>query len=232
MVSNSGSGNFKCLHCSRLCVKAGKTAHGEQGYRCDACFKYQKASYKYLAWKPEINRWLVGLVKENCGIEGIKRLLHISKSTILRRIKIISNLVQKPIPIFGHIYEVDELRTYVGNRNKPVWIAYALDRETRLVVDLRVGSRTKRTLEGLVQTLIYAQAKQIYTDGLDIYRYLIPKEIHKVTRFGTNRIERKNLDLRTHLKRLNRRSTSFSRSLAMLRASLRVYFWGDIPITP
>jgi hypothetical protein len=40
--------------------------------------------------------------------------------------------------------------------------------------------------------------------GLIHYKFLIHNAIHKVTRFGTNRIERKNLSLRTQLKRLNR----------------------------
>ncbi|OYU93847.1 MAG: transposase, partial [Bacteroidetes bacterium B1(2017)] len=43
---------------------------------------------------------------------------------------------------------------------------------------------------------------------------------------ATNSIERMNLTLRTHLKRLNRRSIAFSRSVVVLSAVLRIYFWG------
>ncbi|WP_409070947.1 IS1 family transposase [Flavobacterium sp.] len=38
-------------------------------------------------------------------------------------------------------------------------------------------------------------------------------------------MERKNLSLRTHLKRLNRRSICFSKNLIILNAVLRIYFW-------
>jgi insertion element IS1 protein InsB len=44
-------------------------------------------------------------------------------------------------------------------------------------------------------------------------------------RYSTNHIERFNLTLRTHLKRLNRRTICFSRSLVLLNAILKIYFW-------
>ncbi|WP_343791129.1 IS1 family transposase, partial [Wandonia haliotis] len=39
-------------------------------------------------------------------------------------------------------------------------------------------------------------------------------------------IERKNLTLRTHVKRLNRRTICYSKSLLTLSAIMRIYFWG------
>ncbi|MBS1665188.1 MAG: hypothetical protein JST68_29350 [Bacteroidetes bacterium] len=41
-----------------------------------------------------------------------------------------------------------------------------------------------------------------------------------------NRSERKNLTLRTHLKRLSCRTFCFSKSLSMLESCLKLYFWG------
>ncbi|WP_255539589.1 IS1 family transposase [Flavobacterium sp. CLA17] len=38
-------------------------------------------------------------------------------------------------------------------------------------------------------------------------------------------MERKNLTLRTHLKRLNRRTICFSKSLVVFTAVLKIYFW-------
>ena len=98
-------------------------------------------------------------------------------------------------------------------------------RQTRQVVDLKVGSRTKKNLKRVTDTLLLAKAKQIFTDGLDLYKQIIPAALHKVKRYGTNHIERKNLTIRTHLKRLNRKSIAFSKSLLMLEACLKIYFW-------
>nr|WP_317192641.1 IS1 family transposase [Flavobacterium geliluteum] len=38
-------------------------------------------------------------------------------------------------------------------------------------------------------------------------------------------MDRKNLTLRTHLKRLNRRTICFSKSLVIFMAVLKIYFW-------
>nr|WP_262709366.1 IS1 family transposase [Tamlana fucoidanivorans] len=53
------------------------------------------------------------------------------------------------------------------------------------------------------------------------------KDIHKFTHYKTNRIERNNLNLRTHLKRLSRKTICYTKSLKYLEATLKLYFWGD-----
>lgn len=52
-------------------------------------------------------------------------------------------------------------------------------------------------------------SKKIYTDGLRTYRSLIPSKIHKVITRCTNKIERMNLSLRTHLKHLSRKTICY-----------------------
>ena len=126
------------------------------------------------------------------------------------------------------VYEVDELKTYIKNKTKDCWVIYAIDKQTRQVMDLKVGGRTKKNLKRVTDTLLLANCKQIFTDGLGLYRQIIPAALHKVRRYGTNHIERKNLTIRTRLKRLNRKSIAFSKSLLMLEACLKIYFWyGD-----
>jgi len=141
-------------------------------------------------------------------------------------IKRIAAKIKKPAIILRQAaVEVDELKTYVGRKKNQYWIAYALSRQTGKVVDFIVGKRTKRTLTVLTDALLLAKADRMYTDKLVIYRTLIPKLIHKPGGRLTNHIERNNLNLRTHLKRLSRRTICFSRSAVMLTACLRIYFW-------
>ena len=52
------------------------------------------------------------------------------------------------------------------------------------------------------------------TDGYQAYNQL-PTEKHIVGKRYTQRIERQNLTLRTRLKRLNRKTNGFSRSIEM-----------------
>jgi len=214
----------KCQYCSAETVKFGKTGY-TQRYRCKNCHKIQLAVYKKHAYEVSTNAEIAAHVKEGCGIRSISRLLHIAAGTVLSRIQKIADSIKKPAIAVERIYEVDELKTYVKNKNKEYWVIYALDRQSRRVVDFKVGSRTKNNLKRVTETLLLANCKQIFTDGLPMYQQIIPGPLHKVRRYGTNRIERKNLSLRTHLKRLNRKTIAFSKSPLMLEACVKIYFW-------
>jgi insertion element IS1 protein InsB len=126
---------------------------------------------------------------------------------------------------FGKTYQVDELFTYIGNKKNKVCIAYSLEAETGEVIDIVVGRRNKTNLNKIISTLVLSNAVKITTDKLNIYRELIPRDIHSTKFRGTNAIERRNLDLRTHLKRLNRKTICYSKSLAVLTAIVKIYFW-------
>ena len=78
------------------------------------------------------------------------------------------------------------------------------------------------------RTIGSIRGKTIYTDGLGMYQKLIPESNHKIHRRCTNHIERQNLTLRTHLKRLNRRTICYSKSITMLYVVVKIYFWGGI----
>jgi len=120
---------------------------------------------------------------------------------------------------------MDEMFTYLGNKDRRICIAYAIDRNTRGVVGFSVGRRNVTTLRIVTESLILSEAKEIRTDKLNLYQTLIPEEIHHVKRRGINHIERFNLTLRTHIKRLNRRTIAYSKSLVVLSAILKIYFW-------
>lgn len=101
----------------------------------------------------------------------------------------------------------------------------AYERETGKVVRFSVGSRTNKTLNRVLLSLQLSDAKKIYTDKLKQYRFLIEKNKHSIKARGTNHVERMHLSYRTHLKRLNRRSISYSRSLLMLASILKFYLY-------
>lgn len=168
------------------------------------------------------------LICESVGVRGIARVLKISLATVIRKIKSIAELIEKPpIPLNRKAFEMDEMRTYVKKKENQHWIAYALCSETKDVIDFTVGKRGKRTLRMVVNTLLLSGVKVIKTDKLNIYQSLIPKHRHVSAAYNINYIERNNLNLRTHLKRLSRRTICFSKSIAMLEACLKIYFWFD-----
>jgi IS1 family transposase len=106
-----------------------------------------------------------------------------------------------------------------------IWVISAYCRESKRIVRLSVGSRTNKTLNRVLISLQLSEAQKVYTDQLKHYRFLIEKNIHKTKSRMTNHLERMHLNLRTHLKRLNRRSIGFSRSVVMLISILKIYLW-------
>lgn len=220
-------GYMKCRYCkSENVVKNGYQSNGRRKYHCKDCHRYFQESYTYQATVIE-DKQLIVLLKESCGIRSIARILNISASTVIRRIKRIASNLNRPYPILkGKIYEVDELFTYVGHKSNRVCVAYSYEPRTGYVFDISVGRRTKMNLRKVTETLVLSNAKMIYTDKLDIYQRLIPKSIHKTHKRCSNHIERQNLNLHTHLKRLNRKTIGYSKSLIMLLAVVKIYFWG------
>ncbi|MDR0844770.1 MAG: IS1 family transposase, partial [Tannerella sp.] len=67
---------------------------------------------------------------------------------------------------------------------------------------------------------------KIYTDRLRQYKTLIPSAIHHTSLYGTNHIERNNLTIRTHIKRLARKTICYSKSMVILLSVMKIYFWG------
>ena len=150
----------------------------------------------------------------------------IAINTVVKQIKKIADGIAKPpIPMNRKSFEIDEVRTFIGNKENQYWVAYVLCSETKQVIDFIVGKRSKRTLRMIVNTALCSDVKTIKTDKLNIYQSLIPQQRHVSNAYNINYIERNNLNLTTHLKRLSRRTICFTRSLVMLTACLKIYFW-------
>ena len=199
-MSSNQTRCYRCVDDIRKMIKYGKTKSGNQRYICRVCGKTRVKNYAYLAYKVDINQNIIQLTKEGLGIRSTARILKISTTTLLKRIVFIARNITKPIISKGKTYEVDELCTYIRHKKNYIWLVYALEKKT--VVSFNVGKRTNKTLSRVLETLKLSEAKKIFTDRLKNYRYLIDEKLHSVKRFGTNHIERKNLTLRTHLKRL------------------------------
>lgn len=216
-----------CPNCkNHKIVKNGSTKSKKQQYLCKSCGKRFLDYYTYNAYHEKINSEIIYFTKEGLGIRSTARVLGISTTTLLKRIILIASKIPRPFISKEKVYEVDELRTYLKRKTKLIWIVYALERKAKRIVSFNVGARTNKTLKVVTETLHLSEAKQIYTDGLKNYEYLIDKKTHKVIRYGTNLIERMNLNLRIHLKRLNRRTICFTRSIILLNAILKICFWG------
>lgn len=215
-----------CKKCKSNCCKWGRQKDGTQRYYYKDCKLSQQEIYRYQACSNDISQPIKKLVCIGVGIRGIAVFLNISINTVIRKIKLIANgILKPPIPMHQKCFELDEVRTFIHCKENQYWIAYALCSETKRIVDFIVGKRSKRVLKVIVDNLVASGVGIIKTDKLNIYQSLIPSSMHISNAYNINHIERNNLNLRTHLKRLSRRTICFSRSVVMLEACLKIYFW-------
>lgn len=219
-------GNAICSHCNGNLIKHGICNSGKPRYKCKNCKKTQVENYTYNAYHQSIKQQIRVFTKEGLGIRSTARILRISTTTLTKKIIAIAKGIKAPAIQKNKSYQVDEMRTFIKKKNNLYWIAYALQQETKKVVSYTIGKRTNKTLKRVITSLELSEAKKIITDKLINYKFLIQKEIHSTKHRGINHIERHNLSIRTHIKRLNRKTICFSRSLIVLNAILKIYLWG------
>ena len=152
-----------------------------QTYRCKGCKKYQQQEYKNKACDKNTNQNVVHLLVEGIGIRGIARVLRISITTVIKRIKRIARSIRKSYTyVKNGVYEIDELWTFIGSKTNETWITYSFERVSRKVIDFKVGARTKENLQQVTGNALLMDPKKVCTDGLPVYKNLIPKEIRQV----------------------------------------------------
>ncbi len=93
-----------------------------------------------------------------------------------------------------------------------------MDRQTREIIGVFIGDRSRVGAEGLWESLpeVYRQGAQYYTDFWEAYRQVIPSQQHQAVGKDsgqTNHIERFNGTLRQRVSRLVRKTLSFSKKL-------------------
>lgn len=81
---------------------------------------------------------------------------------------------------------MDEMWTFLGNKHKPLWIGYALDRKSKEVVDFNVGGRFIEMLSAIFKTVNSSAPSKVYTDYLVHYLLLVLCEVHSSRKTGNN----------------------------------------------
>ncbi len=217
---------MSCQYCHKDCQKAGKQKNGKQKYHCTSCKKYQQADYRYKGCEQGKKSLFLKCLKVGNSLSGVRAITGIAISTQLRWIRKLGKEI-RPISTFksNDIYELDELCTYVQNKQKRRWVISAISRSTGQIIAIKVGTRTKNNLALVVNKLLQLSPIAIYTDKLSAYRSLIPKYLHRIKFRGINKIERFHLTMRTHIKRLNRRTICYSKNQAVLESLVKLYCW-------
>ena len=109
--------------------------------------------------------------------------------------------------------ELDEQWSFVGNKKQQRWLFYAWEPRFKKVIAHALGRRTIETLKLLYERLLPYNFSFYCTDDWKPYANILPEYKHIIGKLFTQRIERENLNLRTRIKRLVRKTICFSRSI-------------------
>ena len=111
------------------------------------------------------------------------------------------------------VCEVDEQWSFVQNKQHQRWLWYAWSPQFNRVLAYTFGTRTDTDCRALLALLEPFTIGVYCTDDWGAYSRLLPSNKHLIGKRYTLRIERQNLNFRTHIKRLARRTICFSRSV-------------------
>ena len=109
--------------------------------------------------------------------------------------------------------------SFVGAKENKQWIWLALDADTREIVGVFIGDRSRQSAKQLWQSLpaVYRQCAMSYTDFWESYAQVLPSKRHRAVGKETGKtsyIERFNNTLRQRVGRLVRKTLSFSKKLS------------------
>jgi len=168
------------------------------------------------------------------GIRDIAYVLKISPVTVISTIRKYAKSIvylEEPKYLSLDAVEIDEQWSFVGKKKNQKWLWYGFDRKSKEVIAYQLGKRTDESFKKLWDKLSNYKISTFYTDNWASYSKIIPKNKHIISKRETVHIERNNLNLRTHIKRLSRRTICFSKAEDMHENLIKIYLYlrGSFP---
>ena len=108
--------------------------------------------------------------------------------------------------------EMDEFWSFVGKKSNQRRTWYAIDKRSGIILAWHNGNRTDADFRQLLKYLAQIPIDMYFTDDWGAYSRNLPAYRHYTGKDRTWKIERKNLNFRIHLKRLNRKTICYSKS--------------------
>ena len=215
---------MKCPKCqSSRTIKNGRR-RGKQCYRCHDCGRQYVESPIDRSYPPEVKKLCLKMYLNGMGLRGIERVTDIHHTTVMHSIKEAGlNLPDAPeeseIP---EITEIDELQTFIGNKRHKIWIWTVVNHWKPGIILWTIGDRSSSSFQNLWLVIRCWHSFWYVTDGWKVYPGFIAPEDHLVCKTYMTRVEGENTRLRHYLARLHRKTLCYSKSLEMLKFSIRL----------
>ena len=175
--------------------------------------KTYQESYLYRGANPGIKELASKMLVRGSGTRDIAYVLSISRNCVSNLIASYASINLKPSNEHYNQVQVDELYSFVQTKQKKVWILYAYCVETKEILAVTMGKRSRKTVLELYNRLKDIQVNFWCTDHWEAFKAIFPSEKHKIGKEFTKAIEGVNTYLRGACKRLIRRTTAFSKKV-------------------
>jgi IS1 family transposase/transposase-like protein len=187
-------------------VRHGKTAAGKQVYRCrnKKCLRSRfQLEYKNKACYPDKTEKIIKHAINGSGIGDTGRVLGISPSTVMNRLKkkgwlnaVNWKYIQEhrdPTKIRFYAVKVeaaeaDEMWSYVQNKDNVCWLWHAIDHKTGDILAYTFGSAEDKVFDELFELLSPFKIQKFYTDGKKTYA---KKLKHRKVKYGKKKKKKK-----------------------------------------
>ena len=127
---------------------------------------------------------------------------------------------------------MDEMWSYYHDKKHQAWLWWAVEHKTNTPLAYVFGTREHKYLDELLKLLSPFNIVKVYADNNFAYSNKIDKDKLVIGKKNTQKIERNHLTLRTHIKRLCRKTICFSKNLeihkAVIGTFINIFFYQRI----
>ena len=189
-----------CHSCRIECKRHGRDRKGNQRYQCRQCSKTfltpQDKPLDGMYLPIEKAEMVLKLLLEGNSVSTVERITSIHHGTILKLLVLAGEkceriMAEKIRNIEVRDVEADEVWSFIGKKEKRVrpeddqnlgdcYTFVAIERHTKLVLNITMGKRNQQTTDVFIEGLRHATRGkfQITTDGFAPYRSAISNTLH------------------------------------------------------
>ena len=228
---------MKCPKCESTQISKNGHRRGKQAYICKHCTRQFLESYSPQGYSDEVKQLCLKMYVNGMGFRAIERVTGINHNTVINWVKLAATRIPAA-PKYSEIPEitqVDELQTFVGSKKNKIWLWTAVNKGMPGILAWVVGNRSAETFKPLWKILRGWKCFLYVTDGYPVYPCFIDDADHLVSKTYMTRVEGENTRLRHYLARLHRKTLCYSKSVEMLKLSIRLLLhylkYGSVPLS-
>jgi transposase-like protein/IS1 family transposase len=200
-VELKGDFTVTCHSCRIECKRKGRDRKGTQRYQCRQCSKWfgapQERPLDGMYLPIEKAEMVLKLLLEGNSVSSVERITEVHHTTILKLLVLAGEkceriMAEKIRNVVVRDLECDELWSYCGCKQRRVrpgddpnrgdcYTFVAIERHSKLVLNIAMGKRDQRTTDAFVEGIRHATARvpfQITTDGFVPYTSAITTTLH------------------------------------------------------